>query len=271
MHEAQLLDHLFVHFSSKNQLLYSPKQFLPGQWLDTFVPGTANPGGFTITSQPSKATLSSLPYLELAVQRSPSNPAAAWLWEQPVNDGSHPSLEEPRLQVRVGGSFVWPPCGIDLSSLRRVVFIAGGVGVNPLISILSHLAEGDCPYDVQFLYSTKAPKDLDAEKILFMERLADIYGREKVQGRLRLFLTGLDAAIGSEEPVLSCNEIDVPYKPRRIVLGDVAEALGSKKEHGSTVLYVCGVPSMTDEFVEKLISLDSLCIQPHQVFCEKWW
>ncbi|TQN75184.1 AP-1 complex subunit gamma-1, partial [Colletotrichum shisoi] len=118
------------------------------QWLDTFVPGVTKPGGFTITSPPSKASLSSSAYLELAVQKSPSNPPAAWLWEQPIDQRDlsgrvhSTEKESAQLHVRVGGSFVWPPQNTDLVSLRRVVFIAGGLGINPLMSILSHLADG---------------------------------------------------------------------------------------------------------------------------------
>ncbi|KAI3543949.1 hypothetical protein CSPX01_05964, partial [Colletotrichum filicis] len=267
-------------------------EFLPGQWLDTYVPGVPKAGGFTLTSPPSKAVLPRSAYLELAVQKSPTNPAAAWLWEQPVDDENEdPSQVEkkPEIQVRVGGSFVWPPPGIaDLASLRRIVFIAGGVGVNPLMSIVSHLAEGvegkgGCPYDVQFMYSTKVPSSasppeesgedslLDSEKILFMERLAAIFGREKVRGQMRLFLTGLGPGIASGESVLHCNEMDVPFKRRRMGLGDVAEALGPEAERGDALVYVCGIPSMTDELVESLISKSGLNLRPERVLCEKWW
>ncbi|KAF4785262.1 hypothetical protein HER10_EVM0004380 [Colletotrichum scovillei] len=268
-------------------------EFLPGQWLDTYVPGVPKAGGFTLTSPPSKAVLPRSAYLELAVQKSPANPAAAWLWDQAVDDDENecPSQVEkkPEIQVRVGGSFVWPPPGIaDLASLRRIVFIAGGVGVNPLMSIVSYLAEGiegkgGCPYDVQFMYSTKVPSSasppeesgegshLDSEKILFMERLAAIFGGEKVRGQMRLFLTGLGPGTASGESVLQCNEMDVPFKRRRMGLEDVAEALGPEAERGGALVYVCGIPSMTDELVESLTSKSGLNLRPERVLCEKWW
>ncbi|KAK2001996.1 NADH-cytochrome b-5 reductase [Colletotrichum falcatum] len=253
-------------------------QFLPGQWLDIFVPGVLKPGGFTITSPPSMATLPSSAYLELAVQDSPSNPPAAWLWGNPVdgNDAGHThnSENEPvQLRIRVGGSFVWPPQSIDLAPLRRVVFVAGGVGINPLMSILGHLAErGGSRYDVQFLYSTKTTAEgLDSGKILFLERLAAIYGRKKVQGQLKLFLTHVQRILGASETVLPCNEVEIPFKRRRITLEDIAEALGPKEEHTSAVVYVCGVPTMTDEFIGKLTSPDGLGLRREQVLCEKWW
>lgn len=63
-------------------------------------------------------------YVELAVQYSPSNPAAAWFWqpsEQILN--SH-------VKVRIGGGFVWPPSsGIPTDQIKKVVFVAGGVGI----------------------------------------------------------------------------------------------------------------------------------------------
>ncbi|KAK1987343.1 NADH-cytochrome b-5 reductase [Colletotrichum cereale] len=254
----------------------SSLKFLPGQWLDTFVPGVHKPGGFTITSSPSMAMLPSSAYLELAVQDSPSNPAAAWLWGHPVDNNdaghSHSSENEPaQLRVRVGGSFVWPPQSIGLAPIRRVVFIAGGVGINPLMSILSHLAEGGgSPYNVQFLYSTKTlAEGLESGKILFLERLAAIYGREKVRGQLKLFLTDMRETPWSSETVLPCNEVEVPFKKRRMMLEDVAEALGPKEGHGSVVVYICGVPTMTDEFVGKLTH--GLGLKRDQVLCEKWW
>ncbi|KAK1968248.1 NADH-cytochrome b-5 reductase [Colletotrichum sublineola] len=253
-------------------------KFLPGQWLDTFVPGVVKPGGFTITSPPSMATLPSSAYLELAVQNSPSNPAAVWLWGNPVNGNgvgySHNSESEPaQLRVRVGGSFTWPPQSIDLALLRRVVFVAGGVGINPLMSMLSHLAERcGSRYDVQFLYSTKAPAEgLDSGKILFLERLAAIYGRKKVRGQLKLFLTHMQGIPWASETVLPCKEVEVTFKKRRMTLEDIAEALGLKEEHKSAVVYVCGVPAMTDEFVGKLTSPDGLALEREQVLCEKWW
>ncbi|KAK1469512.1 hypothetical protein CMEL01_01279 [Colletotrichum melonis] len=290
---AVLIWRMFSSGGGVDLYAYDDKaSFLPGQWLDTYVPGVPKAGGFTLTSPPSKAVLPRSAYLELAVQKSPTNPAAAWLWEQPVDDENEdPSQVEkkPEIQVRVGGSFVWPPPGIaDLASLRRIVFIAGGVGVNPLMSIVSHLAEGvegkgGCPYDVQFMYSTKVPSSvsppegsgedslLDSEKILFMERLAAIFGREKVRGQMRLFLTGLGPGIASGEPVLHCNEMDVPFKRRRMGLGDVSEALGPEAERGDALVYVCGIPSMTDELVESLTSKSGLNLRPERVLCEKWW
>jgi hypothetical protein len=63
------------------------------------------------------------PYFELAIQDSPNNPPAAWLW-RPTEE-----IQGQEIKVRVGGSFVWPPPAMDVDKIKRVIFIAGGVGI----------------------------------------------------------------------------------------------------------------------------------------------
>ena len=99
---------------------------MPGQWLDVHVPGLPKAGGFTITSTPQDANpidnhLNR--YIELAIQKSPRNPPAAWLWQ------AEEAILGSRLLVRVGGGFVWPPPKVDQATIKKVVFVAGGVGI----------------------------------------------------------------------------------------------------------------------------------------------
>ncbi|KAI0124345.1 NADH-cytochrome b-5 reductase [Xylariales sp. AK1849] len=242
-----------------------PIRFLPGQWLDVFAPGVPKAGGFTLTSTPSKARFSdtSPGYLELAVQKSPDNAPAAWLWQDT------PTILHQELQVRVGGSFVWPPPGVNVRTLRRVVFVAGGVGINPLISMLSALAEkGDCTFEVQFLYSMKDPGDKrQATKMLFLERLTSIFGGGKVNGDLKLFLTG-----GTEgQGIIACDEVELPFQGRRMTISDLQAAVGEPVDRHFTVVYVCGLPAMTDDFVKELTAPNGLDMAPHTVLREKWW
>ncbi|KAI1462496.1 hypothetical protein F4805DRAFT_410955 [Annulohypoxylon moriforme] len=265
--------------------LSTPLRFLPGQWLDVYVPGVSKAGGYTITSAPSSARSSksddsssspSRPFLELAVQKSP-DPPAAWLWQDPD------SITYSELRVRVGGSFVWPPPGINTRTLRKAVFVAGGVGINPLMSMLSSLAENvgsDGRFEVQFLYSLRAEEDWhgQARRLLFVERLASIFASGRVKGRLQLFLTG-EAGKKDEEGVMSCGrkegeggEHDVSFRRRRMTVEDVAAAAGDTLERKFAVVYVCGIPKMTDDFVQKLADpRDGFGMEPHRVLCEKWW
>jgi hypothetical protein len=109
-------------------------KFFPGQWLDVHVPGIEKAGGFTITSAPRYAVpvsppppFGDKPYLELAIQKSPDNPPAAWLWQNEY------SILGKQLNVRVGGRFVWPPPHVREKTISRAIFIAGGVGIKCVI------------------------------------------------------------------------------------------------------------------------------------------
>ncbi|RYP04437.1 hypothetical protein DL764_004448 [Monosporascus ibericus] len=283
-----------------------PIRFLPGQWLDVYVPGVPKAGGFTVTSAPSKArsphrpsistttASASVPknpgdaaaggeeegtpagdyaYLELAVQKSPDNPPAAWLWRS-GNDGlAAAELLGQELRVRVGGSFVWPPPGVNARALRKAVFVAGGVGVNPLMSMLSALAEKpeSAPFEVEFLYSTRDPgrEHRKAERMLFLDRIASIFAEGRLKGRLRLFLTGGDEAEGDIPLGGDAGHAKVHFHGRRMTTNDVAAAVGADRRFA--VVYVCGVPAMTDGFVRRLTDPAGLAMEPHRVLCEKWW
>ncbi|GKZ29217.1 hypothetical protein AbraIFM66950_003830 [Aspergillus brasiliensis] len=289
-----------------------PLTFLPGQWLDVHIPSISNAGGFSITSTPADAqVLPSLefpaeaittdetdvppidprgrpPYVELAVQYAPSNPASAWLW-RPADQ-----ILGTELSIRVGGSFVWPPSsGVDLAKVQNIVFVAGGVGINPLISMLSHLNNGDeialphPSFNIRFLYSTKLPRKEEEkegtvtsssdssslEQILFLSRLRQIIASQsqvrRLQISLDLFITdnGLDRSslTGSAEPE------DLTLHTRRINRDDLRKAISGPDgsvEAEQTVCYVCGPPGMTDEVVN---SLEDFLGDKERVYYEKWW
>ncbi|KAK4251053.1 hypothetical protein C7999DRAFT_28369 [Corynascus novoguineensis] len=293
--------------------------FLPGQWVDLYPPpeaGIPKPGGFTITSSPSlalpkhKQTQTAhapvkkeverndqekeSPYIELAIQSSPQNPVAAYLFLP-----SSQLLHTP-VRVRIGGSFVFPPPPALLapsSFLRKVVLVAGGMGINPLMSMLSWIGEqaslaaaaggnGDSwgEVEVEVLYSVRNPRHQEEKSsgagsgsgILFLERIERLFRGGTVKGRLRLFLTEATSVDGGAEEaeergVVSCEGGvgEVPFLRRRMTVDDVIEAVGKDKD--GTVIYVCGVPSMTDEFVEALVSPEGYGMDKKRVLFEKWW
>ncbi|EPE09754.1 oxidoreductase-like protein [Ophiostoma piceae UAMH 11346] len=247
---AQTMSETKTKESHEERTAHEPRDmFLPGQWVDCIVPGIAKAGGFTITSTPSRAVTNSEAnpedrYIELAVKASPENPAAAWLWQDPVS-----SILGHTLQVRIGGSFVFPPPGLDLSASfqdkkpARIVFVAGGVGINPLISMVCHIGEmndasadtdedGNAGPEVVFLYTareesaaTKDEAEDPASRILFMQRLASLYSRKSIRGQLKVFLTGGESSTAAEDGALLCNEESVPYERRRITTADVDAAV----------------------------------------------
>ncbi|KAJ5231035.1 hypothetical protein N7489_011743 [Penicillium chrysogenum] len=279
-----------------------PFSFLPGQWLDVHIPSLAQAGGFTITSTPAdaevlpspEASTDSLagealepssesqgrpPYVELAVQDSPSNPSAAWLWRP------REEILGRELNIRVGGSFVWPPTGISINDVKNVVFVAGGVGINPLISMLSHLNNNEPhtpnPKTIHILYSSRLPQhqgtgsaDAILDQVLFLPRLRQIIRSQESSHRLRisldLFLTDLAS---SSDLLSSGSPSDLKIHPGRISDHDLRSAAvgtGDELDSQGTVCYVCGPPDMTDSIVEKLVAIlgdDG----EQRVFFEKWW
>jgi NAD(P)H-flavin reductase len=70
--------------------------------------------------------------------------------------------------------------------------------------------------------------------------------------------------------VVKCsNGVDVPFLRRRMAVRDVERAVG--KEAEAALVYVCGVPGMTDQFVEALTTPGGLGMDKRRVLFEKWW
>jgi predicted ferric reductase len=209
------------------------------------------------------------------VQNS-SNPPAKY-FHQPI-----PSILNTPLAIRVGGSFTYPPpvLPIPTKSINRLVLIAGGVGINPLISILSHLIRLEAsqrPEEIHFLYGTKTSEsEPDPQSILFLPRLMDLVGMaaEPANVTLSLFLTGPTGYEGGEK--IEHGKLPNWTWARRIGKGDLVDALdgwrggeeGEEGRHG-TVCYVCGPQKMTDEVVEFLGEQQGM--ERGRVLCEKWW
>ena len=174
----------------------------------------------------------------------------------------------------MGGSFVWPP-PLPENEIKRVVFVAGGVGINPPMSIVSHLEQqkrdaGSLGFELHFLYTTRdIGPDSKPSEILFLERLVSAFESFGDEGRFELYLTsgedeGKDA---SGSITVAGKTIDV--KRRRIHDSDIFATLGAAGERGGTVYYICGVPMMTDDFVDKAKKADGM--EEANVLFEKWW
>lgn len=185
----------------------------------------------------------------------------------------------------MGGSFVWPPPNIDLDKIEKVVFIAGGVGINPLISIITHLiSEGKYQGQIDLLYSSRKGTSGNMSSILFMERIHDLFKRDLPQRRHHYTLFCTDPFTLHPTPftgekhlsVIQERSGDIRYvgeyqtiEFRRFEEKDLGAALGPTAERESTVAYVCGPPPMTDWAVEVLRR--SKGMDEERVLCEKWW
>jgi NAD(P)H-flavin reductase len=267
----------------------SPIHFLPGQWLDVYVPGLSKPGGYTITSAPRLAlvesAISTTQHVQedlargkfevhLAIQSAMGNPVTEFLWKDPM------ALIGTKMQIRVGGNFTWPPA---VQKPTKVVFVAGGVGINPLMSMISHiysLSDEEKPSSVEVLYSFKVPppgqtstlesgKQLfGTDEVLFLAELLEMKqnwsSHKSVTMGLQLFLTG-DAASADVD-----DGFPKDIEKRRLADEDVRDVLGlaESKAKGSVVGYVCGPPQMTDQLVQ---TMKDAGLDESNVLCEKWW
>lgn len=170
--------------------------------------------------------------------------------------------------MRTGGSFVWPPPGINVDEIEQVVLVAGGVGINPLISIFAHLMSLERrPKKVRFVYGTKVEEGtIKAERILFLNRLMELIEKQgDINVQLDLFLTAT-----SQKEIDGAADLPEHVKAGRIEKDGLEAAIGEDRSvRQATVAYICGPPAMTDQFVEFLSSRDGM--DKRKVLCEKWW
>jgi len=141
-----------------------PFRFRCGQWVDFYVPGMDDVGGFSLCSTPAQ-----LPRLQLAVRRSRREPAAWVHGSAKVGD---------TVGVRVGGSF-WRSTAADPhAATRGVVLVGGGIGVSPLLGMMREWVAWRC-----------GPGGRDASSVLALVHTAaaaeDLVWRDEVAAMQR--------------------------------------------------------------------------------------
>lgn len=126
--------------------------FKPGQWVDITLPGLASdaPGGnvrgFSFASAPEDDLLM------VATRMRDSAFKRAF--------GELPLESEVRITM-TGGSFT-----LHNNADRTAIFLAGGIGVTPMRSILRHAAQKKLPHRIIFFFSNSTP-----ESAPFLEEL----------------------------------------------------------------------------------------------------
>lgn len=118
--------------------------FAPGQYVTLHVehPTTpTSPRNYSLSDRPGRD------YYRISVKREPGSPPGL------VSNYLHD-------RVDVGGVLqLGPPCGefkLDVGSVRRpVVLISGGVGLTPMVSMLSALAHHKVDVPIHFIHGTR--------------------------------------------------------------------------------------------------------------------
>nr|XP_056713986.1 oxidoreductase NAD-binding domain-containing protein 1 isoform X1 [Euleptes europaea] len=221
--------------------------FKAGQWVDFFIPGVAAVGGFSICSSP--ALLEQEGELELAVKYT-AHPPAQWVHTQcAVNS---------EVALRVGGNFFFDPHPAD--SPVDLILIAGGVGINPLFSILLHVTDlhrkqekkgtGYKMGTTSLLYSAK-----NTDELLF---------RKHILGLTNAFPGKIICSFHVTQQSSEICENLQPYVKEGRISGKDLEKYISKE----TLWYICGPPPMI-ESISKL--LGNLGVAQKNIFFEKWW
>ncbi|XP_004631657.1 oxidoreductase NAD-binding domain-containing protein 1 [Octodon degus] len=231
------------------RLLVADKDFSfkAGQWIDFFIPGVSVVGGFSVCSSPR--LLEQERMIELAVKYT-SHPPALWVHNECTLNSE--------VAVRVGGEFFFDPQPTDAP--RNLVLIAGGVGINPLLSILRYSADLHREWankrsgyeigTIKLFYSAK-----NTSELLFKKNILNLVSEFPEKIACSLHVTKQTTQISAELR---------PY----ITEGRITEE--EIKDHISkeTLFYICGPPPMTDFFSKQL---ENNHVPKEHIFFEKWW
>lgn len=201
--------------------------FKAGQWVDFFIPGEPQVGGFSMWNSPDN--FSRTGDIELAIKFS-KWPPAHWV---------HTTCKEGNdVGVRFGGDFFYPSLDINKEEAHSVLLIAGGVGINPLLSIWLHARdlwkggeETIRPERVHLTYSAAT------EQELIFKSMVECTTSEFSNFTSSYFITSAGAN----------------YTGR--ITEQELGARVSKLRPGRLVAYLCGPPDMIKDVTKTLISL----------------
>ncbi|CAG8462876.1 13712_t:CDS:2 [Acaulospora morrowiae] len=236
--------------------------FLPGQWLDVFIPSVPVVGGFSITSTPSQ--YSSAKTFELAIKYS-THPPAKWFHESARIGDS--------VEVRVGGDFVWNKKKELEEETESVVLIAGGVGINPLVSMLGTILESDDEdrknegkseidghiKKIRLLYSARTFSEL-----LFYDRIEKLRSVWSNVLECKYFLTRDDPP---SLPIVNFGT-EFYYRQRidQAILNELVERERANMDR--LKCFLCGPPQMEDDLIKYLKEAG---MNEERILFEKWW
>lgn len=242
-------------------------RFKAGQWVDTYTPASEQAGGFTIVSTPARGLLHG--EFQLAIQKADRNPPAAYFWSLPLSgekveptpaaaptEAGTPAGE---VTVQVGGQFHFPPVNFRRlgQRVRKVTLIAGGVGINPLLSILGALRDSNVALDVELLYGVRSPAEA-----LFLDEIRAIGRDLQATFRSTLFVSK------PSDTAATADGTDAREKiiPRRMDESDLKATIEPEAE--GNLYYICGPAQMTDWAQDTLLKLGV-----PKDFCqtERWW
>jgi len=255
--------------------------FLPGQWIDTYVPHLPKPGGFSLVSTPKYFRTRGL--ITLSIQLT-ENPPSKWLWRD--------DAVGQKLMIRVGGNFTFPPSvqPPDLRQVDSLQFVAGGVGIkfgstatsltkSPLMSMLQAIGEDVSVHPaakITFHYLVRQRNDA-----LFLDTIAEIkqYFGNRFGGHLwitRQTDSNGDVSVNNfsvqihKQIALAESEVGKPWGWWDQFLQMAAQDFDTYEKRAMSLAYICGPQGLTDRLVDAYEQL-GMSTKSGQVQVEKWW
>lgn len=203
---------------------------LPGQWINLSVEinGKMESSDYSMTSSPLKRS-----EFELAIKQGSRNPVTRYMYES-AKAGDTVTVSNGQ------GVFIF-----ERGMGDKVVLIAAGVGVTPLMSLLRYIDEAAPEVDTTLLYSIPCP-----EEFLFRDELAEI---------------------SSRNPHIHCVVTVTQQNPANWqgATGRIDKAMLEAAGLGAEALYyLCGPQAMIED-VDK--ELGKLGIPDSRIVYEKWW
>ena len=178
-----------------------PLSFLPGQYVNVLVPGTEARRSYSFSSPPSAETQSFL-----------------------VRDIPHGLMSTFLREAQPGAplEFVGPSGSFYLREVRRpLLFLAGGTGLAPFLSMLGKLAETGCTQPIHLVYGVTNDEDL-----VGVDKLEEFADR----------IPGFGFA--------TCVAAEGSAHPRKGYV--MAHVEPSHLNGGEVDVYLCGPPPMVD-------------------------
>ncbi|XP_038076592.1 oxidoreductase NAD-binding domain-containing protein 1-like isoform X2 [Patiria miniata] len=221
--------------------------FKAGQWVDFFIPGVHTVGGYSMFTPP----LSLMKDLRMGLAVKYSEHAPAYWVHKQCQVGA-------RVGVRVGGDqIIYDPSPSDPS--WDILLIAGGIGINPMYSILQHardlhvrsLSESSAyrPGRVEFLYSAS-----HTDELIFKDSIQTI-ASDTENISCHFYIT--------KETIVPASHIS----DHRINEADIATSL-QRLDKDRLRCFLCGPPPM---IADMETHLERQGVRPDQIHCEKWW
>uniref|UniRef100_A0A8C6WLX4 Oxidoreductase NAD-binding domain containing 1 n=1 Tax=Neogobius melanostomus TaxID=47308 RepID=A0A8C6WLX4_9GOBI len=198
--------------------------------------------GFSMCSSPGLLQREGV--IELAIKYT-KHPPAHWVHTQ-CSLGS-------RVALRVGGDFFFDPA--PSGPVLELLLLAGGVGINPLYSILLHAAdllrEGRGIKSAHICYSAK-----DAQQLLFKSSILDMVSEFPESLSCQFHVTQQSA------------EVEARLQPLTIRGRISTQQLQTHVRPQSTLCYLCGPPPMIEALSH---TLSGLGLPADRILFEKWW